>query len=151
MEMGDGCMPTLCVVSIHSSTRLQPPESKGPAGLSSTYIFNGLEDGGGHHGSATLILQPVLQYGKSGCLVNPALWHSWHLGAYLVDGSGRAHCGPHIAVSTGQTVVGTATSTSFGTISEGVWALYHPAHAVDCALLGESFFFSLFLAMLIGC
>ena len=25
---------------------------------------------------------------------------------YLVDGNGRAHCGPHIAVSTGQTVVG---------------------------------------------
>ena len=32
--------------------------------------------------------------------------------ADLVDGNGRAHCGPHVAVTTGQTVVGTMTQTS---------------------------------------
>tara|TARA_B110000285_G_C14941517_1_gene522246 strand:- start:495 stop:653 length:159 start_codon:yes stop_codon:yes gene_type:complete len=32
------------------------PKTTGPAGMSSVYIFNGLEDGGGVHGSASLIL-----------------------------------------------------------------------------------------------
>ena len=32
------------------------PKTTGPAGMSSVYIFNGLEDGSGHHGSASLIL-----------------------------------------------------------------------------------------------
>jgi len=83
------------------------PRKRGPADQSAVYIFNGLEDGGGHHGDATLILQPVLQYGKSGCLLNPLKWGDWHFTAYLVDGNGRAHCGPHIKVSEGDTVVGT--------------------------------------------
>ena len=37
-------------------------------------LVAGLEDGGGHHGASTLILQPVLQYGKSGCVLNPLSW-----------------------------------------------------------------------------
>jgi len=36
------------------------PKKWGPAGLSSVYIFNGLEDGGGVHGAGSLILQPVV-------------------------------------------------------------------------------------------
>ena len=36
------------------------PKTAGPTGLASIYIFNGLEDGGGIHGAASLILQPVL-------------------------------------------------------------------------------------------
>ncbi len=58
-----------------------PPASRGPLGLSSVYLFNGLEDGAGHHGNASLILQPVLLFGKSGCLLNPTQWGQWHLGA----------------------------------------------------------------------
>lgn len=83
------------------------PKSRGPLGLSSVYLFNGLEDGSGHHGNSSLILQPVLLFGKSGCLVNPASWGEWHVGSYLVDGNGRAHCGKHFQVKPKQTVVGT--------------------------------------------
>ena len=32
------------------------PKTTGPAGTSSIYLFNGLEDGGGEHGAASLIL-----------------------------------------------------------------------------------------------
>ena len=78
------------------------PKTAGPTGLASIYIFNGLEDGGGIHGASTLILQPVLQYGKSGCLNNPLLWHEWHLTSYLVDGNGHAHCGERIKVNEGE-------------------------------------------------
>ena len=91
-----------------SSVWTVPPAPKhwGPAGLSSVYIFNGLEDGGGIHGKSSLILQPVLQYGKSGCLNDPLLWHEWHLTSYLVDGNGRAHCGSRIKVNEGEQVYG---------------------------------------------
>jgi hypothetical protein len=84
----------------------QAPSSSGPAGMSSIYYFPGLEDGSGVHGNATFILQPVLQYGKSGCVIDPLLWHQWHLSAYLVDGNGRAHCGPRLKVSPGEQVLG---------------------------------------------
>jgi len=82
------------------------PTKWGPAGLSSVYIFNGLEDGGGVHGKSSLILQPVVQFGKSGCLNDPLLWHEWHLTSYLVDGNGRAHCGKRIYVAPGDVVFG---------------------------------------------
>jgi hypothetical protein len=88
------------------------PTNHGPFDLSSVYLFNGLEDGAGHHGNATLILQPVLQYGKSGCLINPTKWTSWQAGSYLVDGNGRAHCGKTFPVSVNDTVVGTMTKQS---------------------------------------
>ena len=77
------------------------PKSTGPAGMSSVYYFNGLEDGSGTHGNASFILQPVLQYESPGCVIDPLLWHQWHLSAYLVDGDGRAHCGPRLKVETG--------------------------------------------------
>jgi hypothetical protein len=32
------------------------PTTHGPTGLGSVYLFNGLEDGGGHKGESTLIL-----------------------------------------------------------------------------------------------
>lgn len=85
----------------------EAPVSSGPAGMSSVYYFPGLEDGSGTHGNASFILQPVLQYGKSGCVIDPLLWHQWHLSAYLVDGDGRAHCGPRLKVETGESVKGT--------------------------------------------
>jgi len=85
------------------------PVSHGPAGLSSIYIFNGLEDGGGQHGNATLILQPVLQFGKSGCINDPLLWGEWHFTAYLVKGNGRAYCGSRLKVDEGDVIVGAMT------------------------------------------
>jgi hypothetical protein len=94
------------------------PSSRGPLGLSSVYLFNGLEDGSGHHGNASLILQPVLQFGKSGCLLNPLDWGSWNIAAYLVDGNGRAHCGKTIKVQTNDTVVGVMKQTNAET---NVW------------------------------
>lgn len=76
-----------------------PPTSQGPLPpliSSSIYLFNGLEDGSGHAGSASVILQPVLQYGKSGCLVDPRKFKDWYFTAYLVTEAGRAYCGPNI-------------------------------------------------------
>ena len=82
------------------------PSSHGPAKQSSVYIFNGLEDGRGVHGAASVILQPVLQYGKSGCNLNPLKWSEWLLSSYVVDGNGRAHCAELISVSPGDVVQG---------------------------------------------
>lgn len=56
----------------------------------------GLEDGGGHSGEASLILQPVLSYGKSGCVLNPLHFADWWLTSFYVSGSGRAHCGKNV-------------------------------------------------------
>ena len=78
-----------------------------------------LEDGSGHHGDASFILQPVLQYGKSGCVLDPLKWHSWHFIAFLVDGSGRAHCGSTLQVEEGETLVGNMTLQN--TAAEQTW------------------------------
>ena len=108
--------------SLMSSTFSVPPapQSRGPAGLSSVYLFNGLEDGGGHHGAASLILQPVLQYGKSGCVLNPLSWAQWHWVAFLVDGSGRAFCGKILKVEEGEELVGNMTLQS-ATATQQTW------------------------------
>ncbi len=102
-----------------SSTWTVPekPTNKGPGHQSAVYFFNGLEDGGGVHGAASLILQPVLQFGHSGCLLNPLSWGSWHFGAYLVDGNGRAHCGEMIQVNVGDVVRGDMIKSDDGTNS----------------------------------
>eukprot|EP00948_MAST-09A_sp_MAST-9A-sp1_P001360 g1360.t1 len=95
-----------------SSTWQVPPKPKksGPAGLSAVYLFNGLEDGGGISGAASFIMQPVLSYGRSGCILNPLEWHQYNLVSYLVSGSGRAHCGKRIKVNPGDIVVGEMTN-----------------------------------------
>lgn len=86
------------------------PTGRGPADQSSVYLFNGLEDGGGHTGAASLILQPVLQFGKSGCIVNPLKWGQWHFTSYLVDGAGHAYCGSRLGpLDEGEEVVGVMT------------------------------------------
>jgi hypothetical protein len=83
------------------------PTSHGPVpGMSSTYLFNGLEDGGGVHGNSSYILQPVLSYGKSGCIINPVNFFHWYLISFSVTGSGRAYCGKRIAVKEGERVKG---------------------------------------------
>jgi hypothetical protein len=88
------------------------PTGRGPLGQSSVYLFNGLEDGGGHKGESTLILQPVLQYGKSGCLINPLKWDNWWMTSYMVDGSGRAYCGKNLGpLQVGERVWGAMTLT----------------------------------------
>ena len=84
-----------------SSWEVPPIPQRNQGGLSSVYLFNGLQDGNGVHGQSSLILQPVLLYGKSGCLPLAGDSHKWHLGSYLVDG-GRAHCGKHFVVQPGQ-------------------------------------------------
>jgi hypothetical protein len=98
------------------------PTTHGPVpGMSSTYLFNGLEDGGGVHGKSTYILQPVLSYGKSGCIINPANFFQWYLISFSVTGAGRALCGKRIAVSEGEKVRGIMQleddGTSWSTIS----------------------------------
>jgi len=101
--------------SLSSIWKVPPaPKSRGPAGLSSIYIFNGLEDGNGHWGSASLILQPVLSYGKSGCVLNPLYWGRWNFLSFLVSGSGRAHCGKRIGVREGDELVGTMSKVGGG-------------------------------------
>eukprot|EP00947_MAST-08B_sp_MAST-8B-sp1_P005757 g5757.t1 len=116
------------------------PQKSGPAGLSAVYFFNGLEDGGGKHGNASLILQPVLSHGRSGCVVNPLAWGDWHMGAFLVDGSGRAHCGKAIKVSEGDTVVGNMTLTDSATNTWSVTAGSSSSSTVSkyTAALGSS-------------
>jgi len=90
-----------------------PPTSSGPAPpliSSSIYLFNGLEDGAGHKGAASVILQPVLQYGKSGCLINPLLFKNWYFTSYSVNQAGRAYCGPRLGpLQVGEEVLGNMT------------------------------------------
>eukprot|EP00661_Eupelagonemidae_sp_cell13_P001338 gene1338-3227_t len=94
------------------------PTSRGPAPpliASSIYLFNDLEDGMGTRDNASVILQPVLQYGKSGCLLNPAKQHDWYFTSYLVTGAGRAHCGANLGpLSPGEKVRGTMTLLDAG-------------------------------------
>jgi len=83
------------------------PKSTGPIpGMSSVYFFNGLEDGNGVHGKSTYILQPVLSYGKSGCIIDPLNFFQWHLISFSVSGAGRAYCGKRISVKEGESVRG---------------------------------------------
>jgi len=100
--------------SFMSSTWSVPakPKTHGPAGLSSIYFFNGLEDGGGVHGAASLILQPVLQVGKSGCVLNPLMWSNWHLVAYMVSGAGRAYCGTKLSMEEGDELTAVMNMTA---------------------------------------
>ena len=110
-----------------SSTWQVPPapSSRGPLGLSSVYLFNGLEDSGGKRDTASMIMQPVLQYGKSGCVLDPLSWDAWHWIAYLVSGSGRAHCGRILKVRVGETVVGNMSRTDHGAAnaSQQTWTI----------------------------
>jgi hypothetical protein len=90
------------------------PESKGPAPplvSSSIYLFNGLEDGMGTRNNASVILQPVMQYGKSGCLhCASGKCNDWYFTSYAVDGSGRAFCGKNIGpLAEGERVTGNMT------------------------------------------
>lgn len=88
------------------------PKSRGPASQSSLYLFNGLEDGGGKTGASTLILQPVLTYGKSGCIIDPLKWGKWWLISFVVSG-GRAHCGARLGpLKEGEDLVGEMTLTN---------------------------------------
>jgi len=83
------------------------PKSTGPVpGISSVYFFNGLEDGGGVHGQSSYILQPVLTYGKSGCIIDPLRFFSWHFVSFSVTGAGRAYCGKRLSVKEGESIRG---------------------------------------------
>mmetsp|Transcript_92050 Transcript_92050/g.204288 ORF Transcript_92050/g.204288 Transcript_92050/m.204288 type:complete len:335 (-) Transcript_92050:112-1116(-) len=83
------------------------PASTGPIpGMSSAYLFNGLENSGGHSGTATFIMQPVLSYGKSGCILNPINFFQWHFISFLVTDAGRAYCGSRLSVEEGEQLRG---------------------------------------------
>lgn len=83
------------------------PKSTGPVpGISSVYFFNGLEDGGGVHGKSSYVLQPVLTYGKSGCVIDPLHFFQWHFVSFSVTGSGRAYCGKRLSVKEGERIRG---------------------------------------------
>jgi len=83
------------------------PKSSGPVpGMSSAYVFNGLEDGSGKHGAASFILQPVLSYGKSGCVLDPLNFFSWHFTSFYVTQAGRAYCGRRLQVEEGEVLRG---------------------------------------------
>merc|ERR1712232_35169 len=74
--------------------------------MSSAYFFNGLEDGAGVHGKATYVLQPVLTYGKSGCIIDPVNFFQWHFVSFSVTGAGRAYCGKRLSVKEGESIRG---------------------------------------------
>lgn len=96
------------------------PSKRGPADQSSVYLFNGLEDGAGVTGASTLILQPVLQFGKSGCVVNPIHWGHWWLVSYLVV-NGRAFCGSRLGpLNVGEDLIGEMTLTN---PSDNTWRI----------------------------
>lgn len=100
-------------IASFSSTWKVPkaPMSRGPVtGISSVYLFNGLEDGRGVPGEASMILQPVLSYGKSGCVLNPLA--AWRFTAFQVTMAGRAYCGPVIEVTEGDQLTGTMSKAN---------------------------------------
>lgn len=91
------------------------PTSRGPFPPlveSSIYFFNGLENSNGVPGTADVILQPVLQFGKSGCLLNPLKFGAWYFTAYQVGINGRAFCGRNVGpLREGDVLVGNMTLT----------------------------------------
>jgi hypothetical protein len=96
-----------------SSTFVVPPAPHDYKRITSLFFFNGLQDqpsGGG----ATYILQPVLQYGKSGC----GGGNYWSIAAFYVSGSGRAFCGKTYKVQEGDVINGNMTKSE-----EGDWTI----------------------------
>lgn len=103
------------------------PASQGPLPpliSSSIYFFNALENSHGSAGTADVILQPVLQFGKSGCLLNPLKFGDWYFTSYQVGINGRAYCGPSIGpLEEGETLRGSMTLTNASSNTWRVLAL----------------------------
>jgi hypothetical protein len=95
-------------ISLISSSWIVPPKPQSFNLFTTLFFFNGLEDK--PHG-ASLILQPVLQYGYSGC----GGGDFWSFTSFLVNGAGRASCGKMIKVQEGDKVTGTIERTSGST------------------------------------
>ncbi|GMI12005.1 hypothetical protein TrVE_jg14001 [Triparma verrucosa] len=123
------------------------PENHGPASQSSVYLFNGLEDGGGVHGAASVILQPVLQYGKSGCLLNPTKRNSWYFSSYVVDGNGRAHCADLIPVDVGEEITGIMTKADDGSNEWTVESIAAAGTSVNTVDMGDVILDSAYLTL----
>lgn len=75
--------------------------------LTTLFFFPGLED---QHPKGSLILQPVLQYGFSGCGGGPF----WSFTAFIVNLEGRALCGKMLRVNEGDRLLGNITRTGEG-------------------------------------
>lgn len=116
-----------------SSWDVPPAPSFNP--LTTLFFFNGLED---KPHDASLILQPVLQYGFSGCGGGA----HWTLTSFMVSSSGRAHCGKRLRVHEGDQVVGdmrreapgrwTVTSTE---VASGRTSVYHAEISTSISLV----------------
>ena len=92
-----------------TSTFVVPPAPHDPKYITTLFFFNGLQDqpsGGG----ATYILQPVLQYGKSGC----GGGGYWSIAAFYVSASGRAYCGKTYKVHQGDVINANMTKSEDG-------------------------------------
>jgi hypothetical protein len=65
-----------------------------------------------HHDIRPFLDQPrALQIGRSGCVIDPLLYHHWHFTSYFVDSAGRAKCGPVVPVEEGDEVCNTPVLT----------------------------------------
>eukprot|EP00117_Sycon_ciliatum_P024637 scpid88015/ scgid20632/ len=98
----------------HMSARFTvPPAPPSYNILTTMFLFAGLEANNGHK-NATDILQPVLQYGHSGC----GGGEHWSAASYYVVGI-RAHCGSTLRVKTGDVLEANMTYN----VSEDMWTL----------------------------
>lgn len=82
-----------------SSEWTVPPKPPKTNILTTTFLFNGLEDA---HPNPSFILQPVLQYGYSGC--GGGL--HWTFTSFFVNNAGRAYCGKMLKVKEGDALKG---------------------------------------------
>jgi hypothetical protein len=94
--------------SLTSSFTVPPPPTDYKR-ITSVFLFNGLQDKPTGMG-ANYILQPVLQYGKSGC----GGGNYWSIAAFYVSGSGRAYCGKTIKVDEGDVINANMTLSDDG-------------------------------------
>ena len=99
-------------ISSFTSSFLVPPPPVDYLFVTTLFFFNGLQDKGIGEG-ANYILQPVLQYGKSGC----GGGNYWSFAAFYVSASGRAYCGQTFKVSPGSELVGSMSRND----ADGTW------------------------------
>eukprot|EP00128_Syssomonas_multiformis_P005494 Colp12_sorted_trinity150504_noHs@33154 len=77
-----------------------PAAPKSPVPLLTTlFFFNGMEE---QLHNTSVIIQPVLQYGHSGC----GGGSKWTFASYIVSGAGRAYCGKMYGAQTGDVIQG---------------------------------------------
>lgn len=101
-------------ITSFSSSWIVPPAPVDYLFVTTLFFFNGLQDAGIGEG-ANYILQPVLQYGKSGC----GGGNYWSAAAFYVSASGRAYCGKTFKVSAGDELYGSMGRND----ADGTWTV----------------------------